>query len=50
MQLVRDLALIALADGHVDAAERAVLEDVARQMGVGLEVVTRVLDGRIDLD
>lgn len=50
MQLVRDLAVIALADGNVDTAERAVIEDVARQMGVAVEVVTRVLDGRIDLD
>jgi tellurite resistance protein len=47
---LRDLCLIALADGHADEAERAVLEDMARSLEIDPTIVTRTLDAKPRLD
>ncbi|MEM6292176.1 MAG: M48 family metallopeptidase [Myxococcota bacterium] len=49
-QLLRDLCLIALADGHADKAERAVLRDIARRLEVDVTLVEQTLDADIELD
>lgn len=49
-QVVRDLCVIALADGHVAAAERAVLLELAEAAGVGATLVERTLAGAATLD
>ncbi|MAG32927.1 MAG: hypothetical protein CL908_18780 [Deltaproteobacteria bacterium] len=48
--VVRDLCVIARADGHVDDAERAVLETIAKGLKIGPEVVPSILDASLDLD
>ncbi len=50
VQVLRDLCLIALADGHADEAERAVLEDMARSLEIDPTIVTRTLDAKPRLD
>lgn len=49
-QVLRDLAAIARADGHVDEAERALLFDLSRQMHVDVGIVRQALDAPIALD
>ncbi len=49
-QLVHDLCVIARADGHTDAAERAVLEQIAIDLQLPPELVTTSLDAPLDLD
>lgn len=49
-QLVRDLCVVALADGHVDKAERAVLRDIAQQLEVGVALVDQTLEASLELD
>ena len=49
-QLLRDLCLIAIADGHADKAERAMLIDVAKQLEVDPTLVDQTLDASLELD
>lgn len=49
-QLVRDLCVVAIADGHPDKAERAVLVDVAKQLGVDPALVSETLEASLELD
>jgi len=49
-QVVRDLCVIALADGHVADAERAVLLEVAAAAGVEAALVERTLAAAATLD
>lgn len=49
-QLVRDLCVIAFADGHPDAQERAVLIDLASQLGVDAALVDETLEATLELD
>lgn len=49
-QLVRDLCLIALADGHADAQERAVLVDIAKQLKVDVSIIDQTLEASLELD
>jgi Zn-dependent protease with chaperone function/tellurite resistance protein len=49
-QVLRDICLVARADGHVDAAERAVLDEIANGLGLPPELVTHALDGVVELD
>lgn len=49
-QVVRDLCLVALADCHVDPAEREVLVHIATEAGVGPELVDQTLGAGLDLD
>ncbi len=48
--VIRDLASIARADGHVDAAELAVMHEVARELGVRPGVVEAAIAAPTDLD
>jgi uncharacterized tellurite resistance protein B-like protein len=50
IQVLRDLCVIARADGKVDEAERALLEDLAGRLEVPAEVVNETLCGSCDLD
>lgn len=50
VQVLRDLCLIAKADGTADEAERAVLEDIARSLEIDPTIVGRTLDARVRLD
>lgn len=50
IQVIRDLCLIALADGRADEAERAVLEEIARAIDVDAAIVGRTLDTPARLD
>lgn len=50
IQVLRDLCVIARADGHVDREERVVIEDMATRLEVPLEVVNETLCGTCDLD
>ena len=49
-QVLHDLCVVARADGHVGAGERAVLDDIARRLGVVCDVVCSAMEGRADLD
>lgn len=49
-QVVRDLCLVALADGRTDEAERQVLLDIASGIGVDRDLVVRTLAGERSLD
>lgn len=49
-QLVRDLCVIAFADGHPDAQERTVLIDLAKQLGVDAALVDETLEATLELD
>lgn len=49
-QLLRDLGLIALADGRVDPQEREILYQVARGLELTTDLVDRTLDAVFDLD
>jgi tellurite resistance protein len=42
--MLRDLCVIARADGHVSDAEMAVIRDIAVRVEVALELVSCVLD------
>ena len=50
MQVLRDLCVIALADGKVSAAERVVLDDIANGLGISTTFITQTLDTTKDLD
>jgi len=50
IQVLRDLCVIARADGHVHPDERAVLERLADELEVPCEVVNETLCGSCDLD
>jgi Zn-dependent protease with chaperone function/tellurite resistance protein len=43
IQVLRDLCLVALADGNADDAERTVLYSVAKGLEVGVDVIERTL-------
>ncbi|MFT3840804.1 MAG: M48 family metallopeptidase [Myxococcaceae bacterium] len=43
IQVLRDLCLVALADGHADEAERSLLATIAKGLEVGGDVVERTL-------
>ena len=47
VQIVRDLCLIAGADGAITAAERAIIDDIAQQIGVGQEQVEQFEDAEV---
>lgn len=49
-QLLRDLALIARADGRVDTAERTFMLELSQQLGVDGDVVTHALTAPLELD
>ena len=49
-QVLRDLCVIALADGHADGAERAQLREIAESLEVAPELVAQTLDASVDLD
>lgn len=49
-QVVRDLCVIARADGTVDTAEQAVLLDLAQHTGVDAAFVERALASNVQLD
>jgi Zn-dependent protease with chaperone function/tellurite resistance protein len=49
-QVIRDLCVIALADGRVDPEEERVLNELATAIGVDLSVVTRTLAKATPLD
>lgn len=49
-QVLRDLTLIARADGHVDEAERALLLDIAEQAGVERNIVDGAMSADLELD
>jgi Zn-dependent protease with chaperone function/tellurite resistance protein len=50
IQVLRDLCVIARADGHVSTAERDVIEGIARGLEVPVEIVDETLCGSCDLD
>ena len=49
-QVVRDLAVVARSDGHVDPAEQAQIVAIAEAMGVSRAVVDQALHGTVHLD
>jgi len=49
-QVIRDLCVVARADGHVDGVERTLLLDVAEQAGVDTAFVDRALSAEVRLD
>lgn len=49
-QLVRDLCVIAIADGHSDSKERAVMVDLAKQLEVDPALVEQTLEAKLELD
>lgn len=49
-QIVRDLCVIARADGHVDDAEQQVIRDMAAAMQVAAEVVTSTMHCSTEFD
>lgn len=49
-QMVRDLCVIAVADGHVDHAEEKVLLDLASELDVSSRIVQQALAGAARLD
>lgn len=49
-QVVRDLCLVARADGHVSAEERALLLQLATGLGVEVTLVDRALGAELSLD
>lgn len=49
-QLIRDLCVIAIADGHADAQERAVMLDLAKQLQVDPSLVDETLGASLELD
>jgi tellurite resistance protein len=50
MQVVRDLCLVARAEGHIDAAEEAVLDRIAAGLGVPREFVCQTMESELDPD
>lgn len=49
-QVLRDLALIARADGYVDDAERTLLLDIADQAGVERSIIDGAMTANRALD
>lgn len=49
-QVLRDLCLVARADGHVSAEERTLLLDLATKLGVEVTLVDRALGAELSLD
>lgn len=49
-QLVRDLCVVAKADGRVDTSERAVLDEIALGIEVDASLVERTLSAHVRLD
>ena len=50
MQVVRDLCLVARAEGHISASEEAVLNRVADGLGVPREFVCQTMEGELEPD
>jgi tellurite resistance protein len=50
MQVVRDLCLVARAEGHIDPAEEAILNRVARGLHVPREFVCQVMESDLEPD
>ena len=49
-QVVRDLCVVALADGHVDEAEERILCEIAEAVGVDASLVARTIASSAPLD
>ncbi|MBW2528147.1 MAG: M48 family metalloprotease [Deltaproteobacteria bacterium] len=47
-QVIRDLCLVALADGHADEAERKVIEGIARDIDVDTAIIDQTLALNLD--
>ena len=50
MQVMRDICVLAMADGDVDNAERALLDDIAAQLGISPAFVCQTLEQDCELD
>lgn len=50
IQILRDLCLVARAEGHTTPEERAVLKRLARGLGLGDSVVEQTLSASVELD
>ena len=50
MQVVRDLCLVARAEGHIEAAEEAVLDRIADGLDVPREFVCQTMESELDPD
>lgn len=50
VQVLRDLCLVAQADGCTSAPERELLEDLSTRLGLGGEALLGMIDCRYDLD
>jgi tellurite resistance protein len=50
MQVLRDLCVVARAEGHVKPAEREVLDAIARGLGISTKFVCQTMDSDLDPD
>jgi tellurite resistance protein len=50
MQVVRDLCLVARAEGHISASEEAVLDRIADGLGVPREFVCQTMESELEPD
>ena len=50
MQVLRDLCIVARADGHLKPAEREVLDGIAWGLGISAKFVCQTMDSDLDLD
>jgi tellurite resistance protein len=50
MQVLRDLCLVARAEGHVGEPERAVLDEISLGLGISPKFVCQTLDCDLDPD
>lgn len=50
MQVLRDLCLVARAEGPITALERAVLDNIAKGLAISTKFVCQTLDADLDLD
>jgi tellurite resistance protein len=50
MQVLRDLCIVARAEGHLKPAEREVLDAIARGLGISTKFVCQTMDSDLDPD
>lgn len=50
MQVLRDLCIVARAEGHLKPAEREVLDTIARGLGISTKFVCQTMDSDLDPD
>jgi len=50
MQVLRDLCIVARAEGHLKPAERDVLDAIARGLGISTKFVCQTMDSDLDPD